>query len=197
MIKKRFQIRFLTPLLIMFVLSSCGVKEEIQPTITIIPTETLTPIFEDNLFIKDYYDEYPKSDCVTKSYGWKCSTQVEDFGMWHLSYGKSSFVEVYHSYVIDFEGLLKETIFDVIVKTGAVIAPDSLQETILDWIFDKGIPSAAENKHSIIEHTIRGMHIFLGVDSSESILFLTLCYGGGCPEMDLSLYQSDLENLPT
>ncbi len=194
--KKRITFKIITVvLLILLFLANCTPNStKSSPTQTLIhtPTATITPILKDNGIIRDFYDNYPKSDCVSTENGWKCSIQVSDMGMWHLSYARTDFVEVYHSYYIDFEGLLKENISTAMASIEAIINIDSLQDSIDNWMVNEGINTAANNKGSIIEYETHGLNVYLYFDSSDTIMFETICYGGDCKELDLSPYNSDI-----
>lgn len=194
--KNRFAFNKMTlALLLLLLLAGCETNSsKSSPTQTVICTQTttITPIFKDNGIIRDFYAEYPKSNCISTENGWQCSIQVSDWGMWNLSYAKTNFVEVYHSYYIDFEGLLRENISQAMASIEAIINIDSLQDSVVDWVVNEGIDAAANNKGSIIEYETHGLNVYLYFDSSNTIMFETLCYGGDCKELDLSPYNPNI-----
>ena len=183
---------------IIFSITSCTSFNIISPTKTptIQPTPTDVPIFYENSISRDIFDEYPNSDCTDTESGWICTRKTSDWGMWYFNYSKTRMVEVYHSYYIDFTSISKDVASRVLAETESSIQNQLYFDAVFDWVSNLGLEEAAYNKDEIIKYEIEGIHVLLFFDSSDTIMFHTICYGFGCNELIVSQYQHEIENLP-
>ena len=184
------------PLLIL--LYSCTSTDDINSTITPTtqPTPTDIPLFYNNMIIRDFLDDYPNSNCSSTDLGWICVRKTSDWGKWYLMYNKTKSIEVYHSYYVDFAGITKDTIANVLSATISTIESDSYSNAADNWISEEGLYEAAYNKNKVIKHELEGMYISLFFNSSDTIMYETICFGFRCNELIISEYQHEFEYLP-
>lgn len=149
-------------------------------TATIVPSPTETPLFRDSKTIKNIFEENPLSVCSTTTDGWECNQDIAQTGKWSLRYYSedNGDGEVYESEYIDFSGLKREAIIEVLAGTTAIIHDESTSSSIVDWVVDEGIIRASNDSAEVISHEVDGVHVFLSM--TDNSLSFSLCHGDWC-----------------
>jgi len=162
-----------------FSLQGCAPSTQI-PTGTIVPSPTESRLFEDSRKIKGIFEENPLSVCSIERDGWKCDQDITQTGKWFLRYysENNGDKEVYESEYIDFGGLNRDAVVEVLSGTIAIVKDETTGSSILDWVVDEGIIRASKGSAEVISHEVSEVYVFLSM--TDNSLSFSLCHGDWC-----------------
>ncbi len=178
--KKSFTSRWLFVIVVASLSFQACAPSTLIPTATLIPSPTDTPLFQDSKTIKTIFEENPLAVCSTTTDGWECTRDLAETGKWSLRYysKNNGDDEVYESEYIDFSGLNRDSVIEVLAGTTAIIHDETISSSIVDWVVDEGISRALASGTEVISHEINGIHVFLSM--TDHSLSFSLCHGDWC-----------------